>query len=96
MAAGVVALCQKIRRRIAVSIFRGATAHMNEPFNPADYSFAVKRRANPPKPWRWEIYLCWQIVPEECSPVVFGKHGRGKSRREKGPGTLAGDCAKIR
>lgn len=44
---------------------------MNEPFNPADYSFAVKRRANPPKPWRWEIYRAGKSVPEECSPVVF-------------------------
>jgi hypothetical protein len=44
---------------------------MNEPFNPADYSFAVKRRANPPKPWRWEIYRAGKSVPEECSPIDF-------------------------
>ena len=44
---------------------------MSEEFNPADYSFAVKRRANLPKPWRWEIYRAGKSVPEECSLVVF-------------------------
>ena len=44
---------------------------MREEFNPADYSFVVKRRANPPKPWRWEIYCALKSVPVECSSDFF-------------------------
>ena len=44
---------------------------MSEEFKPADYSFVVKRRANPPKPWRWEIYRACTSVPVERSPVFF-------------------------
>jgi hypothetical protein len=39
-------------------------------FDPADYSFVVKRRGNLPKPWRWEIY-CAGRAPVERSPVCF-------------------------
>jgi hypothetical protein len=44
---------------------------MSEEFDPADYSFVVKRRGNPPKPWRWEIYCAGKVVPVERSPVFF-------------------------
>jgi len=44
---------------------------MSEEFDPADYSFAVKRRGNPPKPWRWEIYCAGKAVPIERSPAFF-------------------------
>ena len=44
---------------------------MREEFDPAEYSVVVKRRANPPKPWRWEIYCACKSVPGECSPVFF-------------------------
>jgi hypothetical protein len=44
---------------------------MNEEFDPTDYSVAVKRRGNPPKPWRWEIYCAGRPGPVECSPVFF-------------------------
>ncbi len=44
---------------------------MREEFDPAEYSVVVKRRANPPKPWRWEIYCACKSVPVECSPVFF-------------------------
>jgi hypothetical protein len=37
----------------------------------ADYSVVVKRRANPPKPWRWEIYCAGKSVPVERSPEFF-------------------------
>jgi len=42
-------------------------------FDPADYSFVVKRRGNPPKPWRWEIYCTGRPGPRpiERSPVFF-------------------------
>ncbi len=46
---------------------------MNEEFefDPADYSVVVKRRANPPKPWRWEIYCAGKAVPVERSSAFF-------------------------
>ena len=44
---------------------------MNEEFNPADYSFAVKLRGTPPKPWRWEIYCALKSMPVERSPIYF-------------------------
>ena len=44
---------------------------MSGEFDPADYSFVVKRRGNPPKPWRWEIYCAGKSAPVERSPVFF-------------------------
>ena len=44
---------------------------MREEFDPADYSVVVKRRANPPKPWRWEIYCACKSVPVARSPIFF-------------------------
>jgi hypothetical protein len=40
-------------------------------FDPADYSVVVKRRGNPPKPWRWEIYRAGKNDPVERSAVFF-------------------------
>ena len=53
---------------------RGAAAlarAVREEFNPADYSVVVKRRASPPKLWRWEIYCACKSMPVERSPVFF-------------------------
>jgi hypothetical protein len=44
---------------------------MSEEFDPADYSFVVKRRGSPQKPWRWEIYCAGKSAPVERSPVFF-------------------------
>ena len=44
---------------------------MSEEFDTADYSFVVKRRGNPQKPWRWEIYCAGKSAPVERSPVFF-------------------------
>jgi hypothetical protein len=44
---------------------------MGEQFDPADYSFVVKRRGNPQKPWRWEIYCGGKSAPVERSPGFF-------------------------
>ena len=44
---------------------------MSEQFDPADFSFVVKRRGNPPKPWRWEIYRAGKNDPVERSAVFF-------------------------
>jgi len=40
-------------------------------FDPADYSFVIKRRGSPPKPWRWEIYRAGTAIPIERSAVFF-------------------------
>ena len=51
----------------------GALARaVSEKFDPADYSFVVKRRGGPAKPWRWEIYCACKAVPVERSPIFFG------------------------
>jgi hypothetical protein len=42
-----------------------------EGFDPTDYSFVVKRRGSPPKPWRWEIYCADSMAPVERSPVLY-------------------------
>ena len=44
---------------------------MSGEFDPADYSFVVKRRGYPPKPWRWEIYCAGKSGSVERSPVFF-------------------------
>jgi hypothetical protein len=44
---------------------------MSEGLDTADYSFVVKRRGNPQKPWRWEIYCAGKAKPVERSPVFF-------------------------
>jgi hypothetical protein len=42
-----------------------------EGFDPTDYSFVVKRRGSPPKPWRWEIYCAGSMAPVERSPDLY-------------------------
>jgi hypothetical protein len=44
---------------------------MNQEFDSADYSFVVKRRGTPQKPWPWEIYCAGKSAPVERSPVFF-------------------------
>jgi hypothetical protein len=44
---------------------------MSEEFDPSDYSFVVKRRGSPAKPWRWEIYRAGRSGPVESSLVFF-------------------------
>ncbi len=65
---------------------------MSEEFDPADYSFVVKRRGNPQKPWRWEIYCAGKSAPLERSPVFFesmaeaakeGKRALGHQRQSR-------------
>ena len=36
-----------------------------------DFSVVVKNRANPPKPWRWEIYRAGRTSPIEHSQIYF-------------------------
>jgi hypothetical protein len=42
-----------------------------EGLEPTDYSFVVKRRGNPTKPWRWEIYRAGSLAPVERSAGLY-------------------------
>jgi len=44
---------------------------MSEEFDPADFSFVVKRRGRPLKPWVWEIYRAGRSGPVKRSAVFF-------------------------
>ena len=44
---------------------------MIEEFDPSDYSFVVKPRGTPQKPWRWEIYCAGKSAPVKRSPILF-------------------------
>jgi hypothetical protein len=61
---------------------------MSEQFDPADYSFVVKRRGNPQKPWRWEIYCAGKSAPVERSPVFFVSMAEAAKEGKKGTRTL--------
>jgi hypothetical protein len=41
------------------------------PFDPTDYSVVVKRRAPPPKSWKWEIYRAGRASAIEQSSLYF-------------------------
>ena len=40
-----------------------------------DFSVVVKNRANPPKPWRWEIYRAGRESPIDKSVKFFATVG---------------------
>ena len=40
-------------------------------FDPGDYAVAVKLRAPPPSPWKWEIYCAGKRLPVERSDAFF-------------------------
>jgi len=40
-------------------------------FDQTDFSVVVKKRAPPPKPWRWEIYRAGRNNPIKCSSVRY-------------------------
>jgi hypothetical protein len=44
---------------------------MSDEFDPADYSFVVKRRGTPQKRRRWENYCVGKSAPVERSLVFF-------------------------
>jgi hypothetical protein len=44
---------------------------VGDKLNPADYSFAIKRRGRPEKPWAWEIYTACKAAPVERSSIFF-------------------------
>lgn len=44
---------------------------MSSLYDQTDFSVVVKNRAQPPKPWRWEIYRAGRQSPIETSPIFF-------------------------
>ena len=68
---------------------------LGEEFEPADYSFVVKRRANPPKPWRWEIYCACKATPVDCSPVFFESMAEASKAGKKALAHLLAKSASV-
>jgi len=56
---------------LKLNTFIAIYCRMSEKSELADYSFVVKRRGNPQKPWRWEIYCAGKSAPVERSTVFF-------------------------
>jgi hypothetical protein len=52
-------------------------------FDPDDYSFVVKRRGSPPKPWRWEIYCAGKSDAVLRSPEFFGTMSEAAKQGKK-------------
>ena len=44
---------------------------MSLAFDPEDFSFVVKMRGAPAKPWVWEIHRAGKSGPVERSPVCY-------------------------
>jgi len=49
----------------------GGQASIIVPFDPADYSIAVRRNSKPHNSWRWEINRAGKSIPVERSPDHF-------------------------
>ena len=56
---------------------------MSEEFDPADFSFVVKRRDGPLKPWVWEIYRAGRSVPVKRSAVFFETMAEADQRKKR-------------
>jgi hypothetical protein len=64
---------------------------MSEEFDPADFSFVVKRRGGPLKPWVWEIYRAGRSGPVKRSAAFFETMAEATKEGKK---ALAGFLAK--
>jgi hypothetical protein len=64
---------------------------MSEEFDPADFSFVVKRRGGPLKPWVWEIYRAGRSGPLKRSAIFFETMAEATKEGKK---ALAGFLAK--
>lgn len=56
---------------------------MRRDFDPDDYAMVVKLRANPPTPWRWEIYCAGKRLPIEHSETLFESRGAAHAAGKK-------------
>jgi hypothetical protein len=64
---------------------------MRKEYDPSDYSFVVKRRGSPAKPWRWEIYCAGRSGPLERSPDFFESMAEAAKSW-----TIAGPTSRLR
>ncbi len=48
---------------------------MHRDFDPNDYAVVAKLRANPPTPWKWEIYCAGKRLPIAQSDGYFESRG---------------------
>jgi len=55
---------------------------MRRDFDPDDYALIVKLRANPPKPWRWEIYCAGKRQPIKHSKEFFESREAAQEGRQ--------------
>ena len=60
---------------------------MSEAFDPGDFSFVVKMRGAPAKPWVWEIHRAGKSGPVERSPVCYASMAEAAREGKKSPGT---------
>jgi hypothetical protein len=63
---------------------------MRHNFDPDDYAVVVKLRANPPTPWRWEIYCAGKRQPIEHSEVFFATREAAQKAGKKALKQLIG------
>jgi hypothetical protein len=56
---------------------------MHRNFDSDDYAVVVKLRADPPTPWRWEIYCAGKRLPIERSETLFASRGTAHAAGKK-------------
>ena len=66
---------------------------MSEEFDPSDYSFVVKIRGGPAKPWRWEIYRAGRSGPVESAPAFFESMAEAAKEGKKALARLLAETA---
>jgi hypothetical protein len=71
---------QKLWRFFRVSAHKSA---MRRDFDPEDYALVAKLRANPPNPWKWEIYCAGKRLPVEQSSTYFDSRGSAQAAGKK-------------
>jgi hypothetical protein len=52
-------------------------------FDPADFSFVVKMRGKPERPWIWEVHCAGRAKPVERSPVFYKSAGEAAKEGKK-------------
>src|SRR6516165_4416516 len=60
---------------------------MSLAFDPEDFSFVVKMRGAPAKPWVWEIHRAGKSGPVQRSPVCYESMAEAVREGKKSPGT---------
>ena len=68
---------------------------MRRDFDPEDYALVAKLRANPPNPWKWEIYCAGKRLPIEQSTTYFESRGSRAGGRQEGPDGAPGQAQRL-